>query len=76
MESHLKCEEQEYAMKDMLIIFAKIAVGMLIAGIIIAFGAKIEAKSKSSLDALDKWDTQINSPTKTAIVMQYDELTA
>ena len=63
-------------MKDMLIIFAKIAVGMLIAGTIIAFGAKIEAKSKSSLDALDKWDTQINSTTKTAIVMQYDELTA
>lgn len=63
-------------MKDMLIIFAKIAVGMLIAGIIIAFGAKIEAKSKSSLDALDKWDTQINPASKTAIVMQYNELSA
>lgn len=46
-------------MKDMLIIFAKIAVGMLIAGIIIAFGQKINTKADSSMKKLDEWNIDI-----------------
>lgn len=47
-------------MKDMLIIFAKIAVGMLIAGIIIAFGQKINTKADTSMKELDEWDFDIS----------------
>lgn len=56
-------------MKDMLIIFAKIAVGMLIAGIIIAFGQKINTKADSSMKKLDEWNIDI---AQTKVVEVYE----